>query len=112
MNHFSTDSFFAAFLQVARHDISALVLMGLGVVLMLSGLWWGVTSVRRRHEDPPKALALLRGFRVGVVGLCLSAYGAGWWWRLDWLMTVSLVICLEELAESSFYIAVLKRARM
>jgi hypothetical protein len=65
--------------------------------------------MQRLHEDPPKTLMLLRGFRIAVVGLCLSTYGAGWWWRIDWLMTVSLVICLEEIAESSFYIAVLKR---
>ena len=47
--------------------------------------------------------------RIAIIGACLSAYGAGQWWRIDWLMTVAIVICREEIAESSFYIAALKR---
>jgi hypothetical protein len=90
-------------------DFVALLLMGVGLVVLLLGFWWGAKTTRTQQADPPKALALMRGFRIAVIGLCLSAYGTGWWWRIDWLMTVAIVVCLEEIAESSFYIAALKR---
>jgi hypothetical protein len=65
--------------------------------------------MRRRSGDPLKALTLVRGYRLAIVGVCLGAYSLGWWWQLNTLMTVALVIGLEEIAESSFYIAALKR---
>ncbi len=96
-------------LQAASENIPALVLMGLGTLLLFWGTRRGARAARRSHEDPPKALGIVRGYRIAIIGVCLSAYGAGQWWRIDWLMTVAIVICLEEIAESSFYIAALKR---
>lgn len=89
--------------------MSAFLLIGVGTLLLLWGARRGAKAARQLREDPPKALGVMRGFRVAIIGLCLDAYGIGWWWRIDWLMTVSIVICLEEIAESSFYIAALKR---
>lgn len=109
MDACSLHSLVAGLLQIPRQNAAALFFMGLGIMILLWGVQRGTQAAQRLHKDPPKALGLMRGFRVAVVGLCLGAYGAGWWWRIDWLMTVALVICLEEIAESSFYIAALKR---
>jgi len=89
--------------------MNAFLLIGLGALLLLWGIRQGIRTARGQREDPPRALGVMRGFRIAIIGFCLGAYGAGWWWRIDWLMTVSIVICLEEIAESSFYIAALKR---
>ena len=91
------------------HAYPAFLLIGIGMILLLWGVRGGAKTAIHQHEDPPKALGIVRGFRIAIIGLCLGAYGAGWWWRIDWLMTVAIVICLEEIAESSFYIAALKR---
>lgn len=91
------------------HYSLAFLLMGVGLILLFWGVRRGMRAAQQLREDPPKALGIVRGFRIAVIGLCLSAYGAGWWWRIDWLMTVAIIICLEELTESSFYIAALKR---
>lgn len=95
--------------QAASEQGFALVFVGLGALLLLWGAQRGARAARRLREDPPKALGIVRGYRIAIIGVCLSAYGAGQWWRIDWLMTVAMVICLEEIAESSFYIAALKR---
>jgi len=87
----------------------ALPLMGLGVLLSLWGIRRGAHAWRRRSGDPLKALTLVRGYRIAIIGVCLSAYSLGWWWQSNTLMTIALVICLEEIAESSFYVAALKR---
>ena len=102
-------SFAAGAPRVMEQNPPAFALMGLGTLVLFWGIRWGVTRAQQLPEDPPRALAIMRGFRIAVIGLCLSAYGAGWWWRIDWLMAVAIVICLEEIAESSFYIAALKR---
>ena len=109
MDAFFFHSLFDTVRQVATQNTLAFFLMGIGTLLLLWGVRRGTQAAQRLHEDPPKALGIMRGFRIAVVGLCLCAYGAGWWWSLDWLMTVAIIICLEEIAESSFYIAALKR---
>lgn len=91
-------------------DVSAFFLLGVGILLVVWGVRRGAHALRRRSGDPLKALTLVRGYRIAIIGVCLGAYSLGWWWRIETLMTVALVICLEEIAESSFYIAALKRA--
>jgi hypothetical protein len=110
MDAFPFPTLLAPVFQLAQHNTLAFLLMGVGTLLLLWGVRRGAQAAQRLRADPPKALGIVRGFRIAVIGLCLGAYGAGLWWRIDWLMTVALVICLEEIAESSFYIAALKRA--
>lgn len=109
MDAFSFLAFLTPVLQLAQENTLACCLMGVGILLLFWGVRRGATAAQRLRADPPKALGIVRGFRIAVIGLCLGAYGAGLWWRIDWLMTVAIVICLEEIAESSFYIAALKR---
>ncbi len=96
--------------QITKQKDLAFLLLGVGVLLIFWGLRRGIHAMRQRSDDPLKALTLVRGYRVVIVGVCISAYSLGWWWQINTLMTVALVICLEEIAESSFYIAALKRA--
>ena len=91
------------------HNIPAFFLMSVGTVLLLWGFRRGAQAWRRCSGDPLKALTLVRGYRITIIGVCLSVYGLGWWWSLETVMTIALVICLEEIAESSFYVAALKR---
>jgi hypothetical protein len=51
---------------------------------------------------------MLRGFRVGIIGLALA--GIGVWLLTDqmWILVVSLAVGGEELLESSFIIATLR----
>ncbi len=110
MNVFSLYTVVPDVLQQHGQHAPALLLMGIGVTLICWGFRRGIQAMRRQSGDPLKALTLVRGYRIAIVGVCLSAYSLGWWWRLNTMMTVALVICLEEIAESSFYIAALKRA--
>jgi hypothetical protein len=97
-------------LHSVRSNASALLLLGVGLVLLVRGLRRGIHALQRGSGDPLKALALVRGYRIAISGVCLSAYSLGWWWQSATLRTVALVIGLEEIAESSFYLAALKRA--
>lgn len=97
-------------LLFVKHNPSALLLMSLGIGLTIWGIHRGRNAWRRHSGDPLKASTLVRGYRIAIIGVCLGVYGLGWWWRLETVMTVALVICLEEIAESSFYVAALKRA--
>jgi hypothetical protein len=109
MSAFSFHLLFAEVIQAAEQNPPALFLIGIGTILLLRGLRRGMHAWQRRSEDPLKALMLVRGYRTAIIGVCLNAYSLGWWWQINTLMTVALVIGLEEITESSFYIAVLKR---
>jgi len=109
MDVFSFHLPFAEVFQTTGQNPSAFFLMGVGTILLLWGFRRGIRAWRRHSGDPLKALTLVRGYRIAIIGACMNAYSLGWWWQINTLMTVALVICLEEIAESSFYIAALKR---
>lgn len=75
-----------------------------GLAMLVLGIRRGIAGMRRYHRDPPRSLALLRGFRISVVGLCLAGLGAGWFWDVGWLVGLSLIIGGEELLESTVVI--------
>jgi hypothetical protein len=75
-----------------------------GLAMLVLGIRRGSAGLRRYHRDPPRALALLRGFRISIVGLCMAGVGAGWLWDIDWLVGLSLIIGGEELLESTVVI--------
>jgi hypothetical protein len=95
-----------ALLAWRAYPAVALLVVGLGVAVW--GLHGGVAGARRAARDPGRALALLRGFRVGVIGLALAGLGAAWWWQLGWLAALSLIIGGEELLESTVIITALR----
>jgi hypothetical protein len=52
----------------------------------------------------------MRGFRLAVVGLCLTGIGIAWAGQVFWLFVASVGILGEELLETSVIIEALKRA--
>jgi hypothetical protein len=75
-----------------------------GLAMFVLGIRRGAAGLRQYHRDPPRALALLRGFRISIVGLCLTGVGAGWLWDIGWLVGLSLIVGGEELLESTVVI--------
>ena len=90
-------------------DIAAFALMGAGVWLVVRNVraWRRAANTMR---DPERALWLARGFRVGIVGLCAMAAGAGWYWDIYWLIVLAAVIAGEELLETTVLVMALRDA--
>ena len=82
----------------------AALLIPFGLAMFVLGIRRGAAGMRRHRRDPPRALALLRGFRISIVGLCLAGVGAGLFWDIGWLVGLSLIIGGEELLESTVVI--------
>ncbi len=78
------------------------------------GLLFALFSARRAIarsaglRDPFRALELMTGFRLCVVGLATAGFGAAWMWSIGWLAGLAAVIAGEELLESSFVIAAVR----
>jgi hypothetical protein len=88
----------------------AAMLIILGIVGAVWSAHRGVARARR-VRDPLRALAIMQGFRIAIVGLAVAAIGAAWWWQIGWLFVLALVIGGEELLESTVVIAALKHGR-
>lgn len=86
----------------------AIAAIPLGVVIAVIGTRRGITAARCLRLDPERALGILRGFRIGIFGACLAGAGVGWVWDSGWLLGLSLIICGEEVLESSIGIAALR----
>ena len=80
-----------------------------GLVLLAKGFWFGFAGSKGvlRERD---ALGWMRGFRLAVIGLCLTGIGIAWAEQVFWLFVASLGILGEELLETTVVIEVLKRA--
>jgi hypothetical protein len=83
-------------------------------LLIVTGLtgavWSGHRAVTRarRLRDPARALAIMQGFRIAIVGLAVAAVGAAWCWQIGWLFGLALVIGGQ--AVESVVITALKNA--
>jgi 4-amino-4-deoxy-L-arabinose transferase-like glycosyltransferase len=86
----------------------AFAAMAIGAVVAVVGTRRSLTAARCLRLDPERALGILRGFRIAIVGLCFAAGGIGWLLEISWLFWVSVVICGEEVLESSIGIAALR----
>lgn len=82
--------------------------IAIGTVVAVIGTRRGLTAARCLRLDPERALGILRGFRIAIVGLCLAGGGIGWLLEIGWLFWVSVIICCEEVLESSVGIAALR----
>lgn len=86
------------------------MLMVVGLTITIWSVGHGIVAARREARDPQRALALLRGFRVAIVGLALAGLGIAWCWQLGWLLGLSLIIGGEELLESTVVITALRQS--
>ena len=88
--------------------IPAAALAAVGLAALVRGLWLGFAgSAGLLHERD--ALGWMRGFRLAIVGLCLSGIAVSWIWQAPWLFVAALGILGEELLETTVIIEVLKR---
>jgi hypothetical protein len=85
----------------------AAVLVALGLAAAVWSAYRGVARAKR-VRDPERALAIMQGFRISIVGLAAAAIGLAWWWQIGWLFVLALVIGGEELLESTVVILALK----
>ncbi len=97
------------FIEPSWHAYPAAALLILGLAMTVWSLHWGATTARRQLRDPGRALGIVQGFRMGIIGLSLAGIAAAWLWHLQALLVLSLIIGGEELLESSVIIAALKR---
>ena len=84
----------------------AVLLMAVGLTVAAWSVYRAVT-LALRSRDPWRALAIMHGFRIGVVSLAVAAIGAAWWWQSGSLFGLALVIGGEELLESTVVIKAL-----
>ena len=86
----------------------ATLLIALGLT---AAVWSAIhgTRLAKSRRDPQRALAIMRGFRISIVGLAVAAIGLAWWWHIGWLFGLAAVIGAEELLESTVVIAALAR---
>lgn len=86
----------------------AAALMAVGFVVTACSVHRAVANARRERRDPMRALVMLRGFRVAILGLSVAGIAAAWCWHVSWLLGLSLIIGGEETLESSTIIAALR----
>ncbi len=83
---------------------AALMAIGLAVS------WLGSRMARRGFHLPGAAdmQMFIKGFRIAVIGGTIAALGAAWNWQLTWLLVLSLVICGEEVVETTLHLSILR----
>ena len=90
-------------------------LQALPYLLFLVGgylFWFGLSAwtrgSREMGDSGGRLLGMVKGFRVGIIGLAIVGIGI---WLLSgatWVLVVSLAVGCEELMESSFIIWALR----
>src|SRR5215831_11879399 len=52
----------------ATRDVPAIVLFAIGLAIACGAAWRGATRARRAAEDPLRALEIMQGFRIAILG--------------------------------------------
>jgi hypothetical protein len=100
-----------ALVELSWRIYPAAVLIAAGCALALLGVARGVGGLRLPIRHPDKAVSVMRGFRLAVIGLAVAGLAAAWAWHLVWLLVLALAIGGEETLESSMHIYALTRGR-
>ena len=87
----------------------AIALVLAGVIMALRGFGAEVRAFRTAPGDPATPLAMMRGFRRGILGFAVAGLAAAWLWQLGWLAILAGIITGEELLESSLVVFGLTR---
>jgi hypothetical protein len=93
-----------AFFELPWRHGPAIALTVLGAVLMLRGL----RAMPNPMQPKVDLMLWLRGFRRAVIGLGIALFGVAWLCQLPWLLAIALGVTLQEIRESSHYIATLE----
>ena len=96
-------------------DIMTIALQVLPYLPIVAGgylFWIGLSAwirgSRQNGEPGGRLLGMMRGFRVGIIGLALAGIGIWLLTGQTWVLVVSLAVGGEELLESSFIISTIR----
>jgi hypothetical protein len=68
-------------------------------------LWRGLRGEWRAYKMPArfdgKGVAMLRGMRLTIIGVCVIALAAAWMFQILWLAVLAAIIVGEETWETS-----------
>ena len=91
------------------------LLQVLPYLLFLAGgfmFWLGLNAwirgSRETGDSGGRLLGMVKGFRIGVIGLAIIGIGIWLLTGATWILVVSLAVGGEELLESSFIISTLR----
>ena len=97
------------FVEASWRIYPATALLTLGVIIALRGFAAEIRAFRTAQGDPATPLAMMRGFRRGILGFAVAGFAAAWLWQLGWLAILAAIITGEELLESSLVVFGLTR---
>jgi hypothetical protein len=89
----------------------ALALVLIGVPMAFFGLRRDIAGLRAPFSDRDKPLKMMTGFRMAIVGVALTLFGAAWIAQIAWLMWLAAIIGAGELLESSLMISGMRIGR-
>jgi hypothetical protein len=95
-------------LITAATDLFPYVPLVAGIYLFWTGLRAWIRGSRQTGESGNRLLGMMRGFRVGIIGLALAGVGLWLLTGQTWILVVALGVGGEELLESSFIIATIR----
>lgn len=97
------------------HDMMTTVAQLFPYLPILAGgylFWFGlgawIRGSRQTGEHGTRLLDMVRGFRIGVIGLALAGIGIWMLTGQTWILVVSLAVGGEELLETSFIISAIR----
>ena len=97
------------FVEASWRIYPATALLALGVIIALRGFAAEIRAFRTAPGDPATPLAMMRGFRRGILGFAVAGFAAAWLWQLPWFAILAATITGEELLESSLVVFGLTR---
>lgn len=88
--------------MTSLHAVAGTALLIIGVALGVAGTWRAIRGGGPRYPQLSRALALIQGLRLAILGLCIAGAGAAFLWNIKGLATLSAIIALQELRETTF----------
>jgi len=80
------------------------VVISAGIYLFWVGLSAWIRGSRQYGEPGGRLLGMIRGFRVGIIGLAVIGIGVWLLTGATWVLILSLAVGGEEILETSFII--------
>lgn len=87
------------------------LLIGAGSYLFWIGLSAWIRGSRQTGEPGDRLLGMVRGFRIGIIGLALTGIGIWVLTGQTWVLVLSLAVGAEEVMETSFIIWAIRSDR-
>jgi hypothetical protein len=86
----------------------AVVLMITGAALVVWAVWRDGRALALPVTSPAKGTALVRAFRIAILGLCTTTVGLAWLWQIGWLVLLAVCVAGEEVLETTVVMAAIR----